>query len=209
MSATTNIYLVRHGETAWNVEHRMQGHQDSSLTELGVQQALWLGERLRKELPHVIYTSSSNRAYRTAELIKQENDIAINTSDELKEINLGLWEGKTQAFIKENYSDQFENFWNDPESYIPYGGETFKQVEHRAISKLSEILSLHQGKRVLIVTHTVVVKLLMADFENRLLKDLWKPPFIHPVSLCHIHLANDLPSILLHGDTSHYKISLN
>jgi len=205
MSATTDLYLVRHGETAWNVEHRMQGYQDSELTELGVQQAIWLGERLSKELPHVIYASSSNRAYRTAELIKQENNIVIHSSDELKEINLGLWEGKTQAFVKENYSDQFENFWNDPESYIPYGGETFKQVQRRAINKLSEILNLHQGKRIMIVTHSVVVKLLMAHFENRLLKDLWKSPYIHPVSLCQIKIANDQPSIVLHGDTGHYK----
>lgn len=49
MTVTTNIYLVRHGETTWNVEHRMQGHQDSALTELGVQQALLLGERLSNE----------------------------------------------------------------------------------------------------------------------------------------------------------------
>lgn len=206
---TTNIYLVRHGETTWNVEHRMQGHQDSALTEIGVQHAILLGERLSNEPPHVIYTSSSYRAYRTAELIKQNKDILINSTDELKEINLGLWEGKTQAFIKENYADQFDNFWNDPESYIPYGGETFKEVEHRALKKLSEILSLHKGTSVLIVSHTVVVKLIMAYFENRLLKDLWKPPFIHPVSVCQIQITNDSPNILLHGDTSHYKKSLS
>ncbi|MBO9608669.1 MAG: histidine phosphatase family protein [Paenibacillaceae bacterium] len=205
MAVTTNIFLVRHGETVWNVEHRMQGHQDSALTVLGVQQALWLGERLRDEPLHAVYSSSSDRAFRTAELITQHKEVKINPSDELKEISLGTWEGKTQSFLKNHFPDQFENFWGDPETYISDGGETFKEVEQRAIKKLSEILRSHDGENVLLVTHTVVVKLLMAYFEKRLLKDLWQPPYIHPVSLCHIQITNGNPCILLYGDTGHYK----
>jgi phosphoserine phosphatase len=183
----------------------MQGHQDSPLTELGIMQAQWLGERFNPNPPHLIYSSSSYRAYRTAELIREKNDLEIIQTDDFKEINLGEWEGKTQPFIKENYTDKFDNFWNNPEVYIPDGGETFIDVQRRAINKLLEILNLHKGKDILIVSHTVVVKLIMAYFEKRKLKDLWKPPYIHPVSLCQVQIINEFPNILLHGDTTHYK----
>lgn len=205
MSDKTIIYLVRHGQTEWNVEHKLQGHQDSPLTELGIKQAQWLGESLQNEQIDVIYSSSSLRALRTAELIRDKREIEIIESNDLREINLGIWEGKTQVQVKGLYPEQFHYFWNDPEKFNVQNSETFMNVSKRAINKLLQIISNHQGKSLLIVSHTVVVKLIMAYFEGRLMEDIWNPPYIHPACLCKVGLEMDKPEIILHGDIRHYK----
>ncbi|MED5016752.1 histidine phosphatase family protein [Paenibacillus chibensis] len=205
MKSKTLIYLVRHGETEWNVDHRMQGHQDSPLTELGVKQAEWLGESLRNEPIDIVYSSSSRRAYRTAEIIKGDREIDIHTLDEFKEINLGIWEGKTQAEVKANDPEQFHYFWNDPAEYKVQGSETFEDVFNRVMNGLNQIIQNNEGRSILLVTHTVVVKLIMSYFEGRPMKDLWNPPYIHPACLCKIAIEGGKPEILLHGDITHYK----
>ncbi|MFS0723984.1 histidine phosphatase family protein [Paenibacillus sp. 1P07SE] len=205
VASKTRIYLVRHGQTEWNVEHRFQGHQDSPLTPLGLQQAGWLADALQEEPLDAIYASSSTRAMRTAEIIRGERQLAIQASDGLLEMNLGEWEGGVQEEIKEQYQERFAAFWEDPESFLVAGGETFREVEARATAVLEQILKEHAGQSVLIVTHTVVLKLLMARFEARPLKDLWQLPYIYPACLCHIEGSHPDYEILLHGDTSHYR----
>lgn len=202
---TTTIYLVRHGQTKWNVEHKLQGHQDSPLTELGIKQAQWLGESIQDEQIDIIYSSSSLRARRTAELIRDLKGIDIIESNDLREINLGIWEGKSQEEVKELYPEQFHYFWHDPEKFNVQSSETFQDVSKRAINKLHQIISINQGKSILIVTHAVVVKLIMAYFEDRHMKDIWNPPYIHPASLCKIELVMNKSDIILYGDTRHYK----
>ncbi|EGG38048.1 histidine phosphatase family protein [Paenibacillus sp. HGF5] len=205
MKETTTIYLVRHGQTEWNVQHRFQGHMDSPLTKLGIQQAEWLGEALQHEPFDFIFSSTSSRAYHTAELIKGNRNVQITACDEFREINLGGWEGEMQERIREMYPQQLDHFWNHPELFGVEGCETFLEVRERAVNKLNEIVASNPGSRILLVTHTVVVKLLMAYFEGRSLDRLWDLPYIHPTCLSKIELTDDVPSILLHGDVSHYR----
>ncbi|WP_163879055.1 histidine phosphatase family protein [Paenibacillus favisporus] len=205
MNHKTTLFLVRHGQTEWNVQHRFQGHQDSPLTNLGVKQALWLGESIQNAHVDIIYSSSSKRARRTAELIKGSREISIIESDMLREINLGIWEGRNQQEVKELYPEKFYDFWNNPEVFNVQGSESFKDVSERVISKLNQIIDKNRGKSILIVTHTVVVKLIMAYFEERLMKDLWNPPYIHPACLSKVEVMNNKFEIILHGDISHFK----
>ncbi|MGM1045864.1 MAG: histidine phosphatase family protein [Bacillota bacterium] len=187
------------------MEHKLQGHQDSPLTDLGVKQAQWLGESIQNEQIDIIYSSSSRRAERTAELIRGLREIEIIENDDLKEINLGVWEGKRQEEVKELYPEQFHYFWQDPEKFNVQSSETFQDVSTRAIKQLHQIIDKNQGKSILIVTHTVVVKLLMAYFEDRPIKDIWNPPYIHPACLCKIEFEKNKTNIILHGDISHFK----
>ena len=205
MNDTTTLYIVRHGQTEWNVQHRFQGYQDSPLTELGIKQALWLGESMRNDPIDIIYSSSSYRAHRTAELIKADREIDIMDSDALREINLGIWEGRNQQEVEASYPEQLDHFWNDPNEFRVREGESFKDVSERVVGQLNEIIDEHQGKSILIVTHTVAVKLIMAHFEKRSMKDLWKPPYIHPVCLSKVEVKNGRFEIILHGDISHYQ----
>ncbi|ACX66597.1 histidine phosphatase family protein [Paenibacillus sp. Y412MC10] len=205
MRETTTIYLVRHGQTEWNVQHRFQGHKDSPLTKLGIRQAEWLGEALQHDPFDFIFSSTSSRAYHTAELIKGNRNVQITACDKFREINLGVWEGEIQERISDMYPQQLDHFWNHPELFGVEGSETFHEVRERAVNKLNEIIASNPGSRILLVTHTVVVKLLVAYFEGRSLDRLWDLPYIHPTCLSKIELTDDVPSILLHGDVSHYR----
>ncbi|MDR6553488.1 histidine phosphatase family protein [Paenibacillus qinlingensis] len=205
MTDTTTIYIIRHGQTTWNVEHRLQGHQDSPLTELGIKQAQWLSEALQHEEIDVMYSSSSDRALQTAEIVRGQRNIAIVQSDALKEINLGDWEGKLQSEVKEEYPEQFDHFWNQPDRFGVPHSETFAEVAERAMTMLQRIHEAHAGKTIAIVTHTVVVKLIMAYYEQRLMKDIWQPPYIHPACLCKIIFTENVPQIILHADIRHYQ----
>jgi phosphoserine phosphatase len=205
--STTTIYLTRHGQTEWNVLHRMQGHMDSALTPLGVQQAEWLSRGMQDTELDAVYASPSPRAFRTAEIILGDRDVPLMAAEEFKEICMGIWEGCESSELALRYPEQHCYFWEDPEKFRVEGSETFAEVQSRALKKLEEILALHEGGSVLIVTHTVVIKLLMAYFEGRAQNKLWDLPFIYPTCLCRIDFTDGQPEILLHGDTSHYKES--
>lgn len=202
---TTTIYLTRHGQTEWNVQQRMQGHKDSPLTPLGVQQAEWLGRGLKDVQLDAVYSSSSVRAMRTAQIIRGERAIPLTACDEFKEIGMGCWEGRESGEIKQDDPEQHRYFWEDPEQFSVEGSETFREVQERALQKLMEIVDGHEGQSVLIVTHTVVIKVLMAHFEGRAMEKLWDLPYIYPTCLCRIDLTDGVADIVLHGDTSHYE----
>ncbi len=206
--AATTVYLTRHGQTEWNVQNRMQGHLDSPLTPLGEQQAQWLNQGLQTVPLDIIYSSSSPRALRTAEIVRGERSIPLIACDEFKEIGMGLWEGRESGEIQSADSAQHFNFWKDPEEFNVEGSETFAGVQKRALDKLHEVVAEHDGQSILIVTHTVVIKVLMAYFEERAMENLWDLPYIHPTCLCRIDFTDGAAEILLHGDTSHYGNSV-
>jgi broad specificity phosphatase PhoE len=209
MMSTTTIYLTRHGQTEWNVQHRMQGHQDSPLTPLGVQQAEWLHRGIHGEQLDAIYASPSLRALRTAEIIRGDRSIPLQTAEAFMEIGMGVWEGCTSHELEEIHPDQYEYFWQDPAKFKVKDSETFAEVQGRALDRLTEIMQEHEGESVLIVTHTVVIKLLMAHFEGRPFEKLWDLPYIHPTCLCRVDFKDGLPEILLHGDISHYESNID
>ncbi|KWX72658.1 hypothetical protein AMQ83_36505 [Paenibacillus riograndensis] len=199
------LYLTRHGETEWNVVHCMQGFEESPLTALGVRQ----GESLKTALDAVpldiVYTSPSPRAIRTAKLICGDRNIPLETSEALMEMGFGIWEGRVHADVEAEFPEQWNLFWNDPEKFAITDSETYTQVQDRAIGFLNEIVQKHPGKSLLIVTHTIIVKMLMAHFAGSELKQLWKSPEILPTSLSRIDITDDAAEIILHGDVKHYK----
>lgn len=199
-----NLYIVRHGQTEWNLEKRFQGRKDSPLTKLGKLQAKWLRDSLKGIQWDTIYSSSLQRTLTTAEIIGGDQSCSIMPSDDLQEMSFGEWEGKLQKEIAQNEPLRFETFWHSPDSYIASSGEDFYEVEERVLQVLQRIIKENPSGNVLIVTHTVVVKILMAYFEDRSIEALWNPPLIEPASLCKIEISDNQVNILLHGDTSHY-----
>ncbi|MBD2865217.1 histidine phosphatase family protein [Paenibacillus oceani] len=205
----TTLYLTRHGETEWNVEGRLQGHRDSALTQLGKQQAEWLGAKLEKVPIDAIYCSSSKRASDTADRIRGTRDIPIIPMDSLKEIHFGDWEGQNRVDLERTDSAKYSAFWNEPHTYVPSsGGESFVQLSERVIPALTELIAAHRGGTLLIVTHAVALKMMMAYFRGDPLKKLWQPPIIHPTALSKVVLDADRgdTAIEMLGDTSHYRV---
>jgi probable phosphoglycerate mutase len=202
----TKLYLTRHGETEWNVVHRMQGFKDSPLTELGRKQAEWLSTALLAESLDIIYASPSPRALQTATIIRGERDLSIETSEALMEMGFGIWEGRIHSEVSTRYPEQWDSFWNHPDEFSLEEAETYSQVQTRAVDKLQEILDKHAGQSVLIVTHTIIVKLLMAYFEGKGLEQFWSSTEILPTSLSRIDIVDHVPQIRLYGDVTHYQL---
>jgi broad specificity phosphatase PhoE len=203
---TTEIYLVRHGETEWNVEERFQGWHDSPLTERGIAQARSLASALSEIEFHAIYASSSGRTVHTAEIVRGERKVAIRQSDALREIFGGAWEGMTRQEAAAAHPLAHEAYREDPVGYrSPTGGESFHDVLHRVSGFLNEILSLEQGHRVLLVSHTVPVKLLAGRAAGQTLDQLWAPPFIRPASITQISVEDGRERLLKLGDASHWE----
>ncbi|GHO82079.1 histidine phosphatase family protein [Dictyobacter formicarum] len=204
---TTTLYITRHGQTQWNAERRMQGHANSELTELGTQQATWLHDALQDIDFAAIYASPSTRAYRTAEIIRGQREQAVIACEELKEIGLGSWEGHLTSEIEQQHPAEFFAFWHAPQEYQALnGGETFPQMRERVLPKVDELINLHAGQTILLVTHAVTLKTIVSSFEGRPLARLWDPPVIHPTSLSKIVIKDGIASIELYADVSHHQI---
>ncbi len=202
----TTIYLTRHGQTQWNVEKKMQGHQDSPLTTLGVLQATWLRDAMSTVDLAALYASTSPRAIMTAEIIRDQRPVKIVTYDALREINMGDWEGRTTSEIQQMDAQSLDLFWHKPAEYIPTNhGESFYDVQTRAIAVLHEIIARHPDQTVMIVSHGITLKLMLAYFEQRPLLKQWEPPFMHPTALNKVVIEDDITTIELYGDITHYK----
>ena len=202
------LYITRHGETVWNTEKKMQGSMDSPLTPKGVHNARSLGKGLHTVDFTAILSSPSGRTAHTAKIIKGERDIPIVYDDNLKEINMGEWEGKSLSSIKASYPAEFDAFWNNPSLYTAVGGETFAQVRERAVHVLNRIKNEHQSGTILVITHSVVIKCLFSIFKNTPLDQIWDPPFIHDTSLTVVEMNDSGHKIVLAGDLSHRGIDV-
>ncbi|MGL4991979.1 MAG: histidine phosphatase family protein [Sarcina sp.] len=204
----TKLYLTRHGETLWNTEGRFQGFANSDLTELGIKQGQWLKQRIRDLHIDIIYSSPTGRAFETAKILEEERGIGITKNDGLREINVGVWEGKTQDEIKNICEENHFNFWNKPSKYIPTdGGESYEEMGKRSFETIMEIISKNKGKAILVVTHTITIKSFMNLLQNKKIDTLWDPPFVKQTSLTEIDFFDDYYEIILNADMSHHEYS--
>lgn len=197
------LYITRHGETVWNTEKRMQGWLDSSLTENGIRNAASLSERLKGIEFEAIYSSPSGRTAATSGLLKRNRQIPVIYDDNLREMNLGDWEGQTLDSIRDTHPLEIDHFWNAPQRFKPVGGETFSDVRIRALNALERIKADYQAGNILIVSHSVMIKMSLAIFKNAAIENLWDPPFIHDTSLTIVELDGEECRLVLEGDCSH------
>lgn len=201
------IYLVRHGETLWNLEGKMQGWKDSPLSERGIQNAKKLGERLQEIPFDLILCSPLGRTVATAEYIKGERDIPMKLVDGLKEMSFGLWEGMERSALEAQYPEALENFFRSPHLYRPVEGESFEDVFHRVERTLMDLLHHSQGEHILVVTHTVVIKAIYAILKNLPLSELWNLPYIYDTSLTIIEFDGGKVNFILEADGTHREMA--
>lgn len=156
----TQFILIRHGETVWNREHRMQGQQDSPLTAVGVRQARQLGRRFRDEKFGALYSSDLGRAHQTAKSVADATGRSIVVDARLRERHFGVFEGLTGGEIERNYPQEFLRFKSRDPAYAVPGGESALQFRERCITCLNELAERHVGERVVVVTHGLVLDIL-------------------------------------------------
>jgi len=149
----TTLYLVRHGETTWNRERRIQGHRDPPLNETGRWQAQALAEHLAGVCFDAAYASDLCRARHTAEIILLRHNLPIETRTELRERFLGRWEGLLIDDLPVVDSEAWQVWLTRPRNYAPHGGETEVDLERRAVGAISSIANAHPFGTVLVVSH--------------------------------------------------------
>jgi len=162
---STELIVVRHGETLWNAMGRQQGHLDSDLSPRGIRQAEAIAKRLASEKFEVLYASDLGRAYHTAEYIAQQTGHPITADARLRERHLGIFQGLTMAQVQERYPEAYAGFIGDDPDYVIPGGESIRQRHERIVDSAREIASRHAGQRVVIVGHGGV---LMSLFRHTL-----------------------------------------
>jgi probable phosphoglycerate mutase len=140
----TELLLVRHGETDWNRDRRIQGHTDVPLNETGRRQAEELAQTLARERVDAVYSSDLARAVQTARPVADRLGLEVETMPELRERDFGSWEGLTDLEIADRY----------PAHSGPWGdGETPDELLARLDVALREIAARHPGGRVVVVSH--------------------------------------------------------
>lgn len=164
-----NLYIIRHGNTQWNTQGKIQGSRDISLNPQGIKDAMILREKLLEIPIEVIFTSPLIRALKTTELINAKN-IPINKCEELKEINFGLWEGMTWGEIKNIYGDYLKANTIDGYAYPP-GGETYQGAKDRII-KITDYIISSNYQNIAIVSHRAVIRFMLAYLTGKTLNEI-------------------------------------
>lgn len=150
----TRILAIRHGETAWNVDTRIQGHLDIPLNETG----LWQAQRLARALAaqdaiHAIYSSDLLRAHDTARAIADATGAPLATHLGLRERCFGVFEGKTFVEIEAIWPDESARWRRRDPHWAPQGGESLLQVRDRIAQTLNELAARHPGEQIVLVAH--------------------------------------------------------
>jgi len=157
----TELIVVRHGETVWNAERRMQGQQDSPLSERGRAQARALGARFVNEPFDRLYSSDLTRAYETAEAIATRTGHEITIDVRLRERAFGIFEGLTAVEMAERHPVEYASFRaRDPDFALPGGGECTRAFYARGITCFQDIGARHPGERVVVVAHGMLLDVL-------------------------------------------------
>lgn len=157
----THVYLVRHGETDWNRERRFQGHRDIPLSAAGLIQAERLAQSLKSEVFEAIYSSDLRRALQTAEIIAKEHDLPVKTLKKLRERTVGEWEGLTQEEVAARYPD-----WRQRIAKGLHGAESLVELQKRMTDQLEELVRLHRGGRILVVSHGGSINAVLAKVSE-------------------------------------------
>jgi len=149
----TRVIVVRHGETAWNIEKRWQGHLDSPLTPKGMSQARGLSRRLIDQRFNALYSSDLGRACRTAEIISAATGHGAVLDARLRERNLGVFQGLTSEEIRAHHPEAYERYRARDPDHVPPGGESLRHQVERNLFCFEELAQKHFGEAIAAVTH--------------------------------------------------------
>lgn len=156
----TEIILVRHGETEWNVTEIFRGRTDIELNETGLRQAKLLAEYLGKVKINAIYSSPLKRALKTAEVIASYHKLDVDIAPSLIDLNFGKWQGLSHQEVKDKYKELYTEWINHPDQVKMPAGESLDDVRKRAMGVVAKVIARYKGT-VVLVSHRVVNKVLI------------------------------------------------
>ena len=199
---TNTIYIVRHGQTEWNLLGKTQGHGNSDLTPKGIEQAELLADSMTKYPIDYIYSCDLGRAYQTAEIIGNKLNIEVEKTEALREMNFGTWEGRIIKDIIEEDPELYKMWRNEPHlAKIPQG-ETLSQIKERTDAFIKEINEKYDGKHIVLVTHSLCARIMLLSFLDSDVKNIYRINQAN-TALNIIELRDYGPVVMKMNDTTH------
>ena len=204
---TTTVLLVRHGQTESNTNGFYMGQSDEDLTKVGYGQARHLSSRLAGLPIASIYTSPLRRTYATAVILAEPHKLEPRVLDKLIEIDLGDWQGLHMDEINRRWPEFWQQWRIDPSGVVIPNGESLPEVSQRAIPAFHRIVETNQGKQVIIVTHEVIVKVIVANVLSAP-NSIYRRFEINNTSLTMIHYLDNKSCLIGLNDVSHLRSAL-
>ena len=167
------IWLVRHGQTAWNEQGRFCGHTDIPLSMIGRRQVRKLASQLQHRPITAIYSSDLSRARETSEIIAKKRQTDTIVSPAWREIHFGAWEGLTYNEIATLSHEQLD-FFTDPERVAPPEGETLTEVLQRVMPALYGIVQSEHHDEIVLVSHAGTLRGLLCTLLGMPLRNQWQ-----------------------------------
>lgn len=200
-----DIYVIRHGQTPWNVEKRLQGRSDTDLNEVGRAAAIRTGKAFREVPFDLVFTSPLKRAKETAALFLGERKVPVIEDARIQEISFGVYEGLTCG--KDNYSipdPEFHSFFEHPERYqAPPGGESLEELGARTKAFMEDIMHRPelQDKTVLVSSHGCATRGILNSIRSFDMADFWHGGVPKNCSVALIRVENGKPSLIYENRT--------
>jgi len=172
----TDIWLVRHGQTDWNLTGRWQGQAPHApgLNDMGRAQALDLQNQLKDIKISAIYSSDLLRARQTAELIAEPLGLTVTLEPRLREINLGVWEGMLSSEVEVQYPQELAERARDPFHTRAPQGESPSDMAERVVAAVNDIAKEHTAESVIIVSHGVSLAIIICHAQGFPLDEVYE-----------------------------------
>ena len=149
----TQVIAVRHGRTAWNAHLRVQGHEDVPLDDMGLWQAERVAEALADAGLQAVHSSDLSRAHQTASAIAGRHGLAVQRHVDLRERNLGTFEGQTHTEIESRWPEDAQRWRRRETGFQPGGGESLLALSARCVAAFTRLAEAHRGQTIAIVAH--------------------------------------------------------
>ena len=182
----TRVTLIRHGQTEWNMDGRWQGQANVGLNPTGFAQAAYIAEHLRRADISAIYSSDLVRARQTAEEIAKCLGIPVIADARLREIDVGEWQGLTSEEVLQWDAERLHAVRSGGHTVRRPSGESWQDVADRSLAMFEQIVAVHRGKHVILVTHGGTIRMLISG--------------LHLLNETHTHVDNTSRTVLVRNE---------
>ena len=204
----THIYLVRHGQTAWNREEIFRGRSNVPLNETGLREAELAAQFFRGLEIRAVYSSPLSRASQTAGKIADVLSLKVEPLEGIIDMSFGVWEGRPLREIKASDEDRYRQWQEEPHRLKLPGGESLDEVRKRSMAALETVIRRHPEEAVILVTHRVINKVILCAVLGLDNSHFWQMSQ-DTTAINLIHYRHGKYYLLLMNESCHLKPLLN
>jgi len=205
----TRIYLIRHAEAEGNIYRRAHGHYNGEIIGRGYLQLGQLCKRFEHERLDAVYSSDLIRARVTAEAVSESQGLPLKTSEQLREINIGVWEDTPWGNLEHHQAEMTRNFTRDPARWSVDGSEEYKHVQSRMTEYITDIARRHEGGAVAAFSHGFAIRAFLCGIMGVPSHEVITVPYCDNTAVALLLYDKGGLSIEYHGDNSHLSSEIS